>query len=402
MTWKFLCLVVILIVGMKYAVYPYYESTFLSENQIRGGFILKKKIVATSGMAVLLALSLTACGTSSTGNSTNSTPSNGTSTTGSSSKKIVALLLPDTTSSARYETQDKPDFEAGVKSLDPSIQVLYENAQGSASTQQQQAESAITNGATVLVLDPVDSKAAATIVTQAAAQGVKVISYDRMISNSPVAYYVSFDNVKVGELQGQYIADHTKKGGTVVMINGAQTDNNGLMFAQGAHKILDPLFANGTLKKGYESYTPNWDPANGLREMEQALTKLNNHVDGVLSANDGLAGSIIQALKAQGLAGKVPVTGQDATNAGLHDIMLGLQSMTVYKAVPKEAQAAAQLAVDLVTGQKPDASLVNGSVNNGSIDVPAVLLQPLVVTKSNIQDTVIKDGFTTMDKINNP
>lgn len=384
---------------------------------------MTKKTFATAGVAVLVALTLTACGTSSSGNSSNNAStggsgnssnssatsnaaSNSTNTTaagsGSSASGTIALLLPDTTSSARYESQDKPDFEAGVKQLDPNATVIYENAQASASTQQQQAESAMTNGAKVLVLDPVDSKAAATIVNEADQQGVKVISYDRMITNAPVDYYVSFDNEKVGELQGKYIADHTKKGGTIILIDGAETDNNALQFKAGAHKILDPLFKNGTFKKGYETFTPNWDPANGLREMEQALTTVNNKVDGVLSANDGLAGSVIQALQAQGLAGKIPVTGQDATNAGLHRIMLGTQAMTVYKAVPKEAQAAAQLAVDLLTGQTPSSSLVSGSVNNGSKDVPAVLLNPVVVTKSNIQQTVIKDGFTTMAQINNP
>lgn len=378
---------------------------------------MNKKLLMSSSAAVLIALSVTACGNSgstnsgsgntsnsgSTGNSSNSSNStSGSSSSASGASGTIALLLPDTTSSARYETQDKPDFEAGVKKLDPNATVSYENAQGSATTQQQQAESAMTNGAKVLVLDPVDSKAAATIVSEAAQQGVKVISYDRMISNANVDYYVSFDNEKVGELQGQYIADHTKKGGTIFFINGAQTDNNALAFKAGAHKILDPLIQNGTFKLGYETFTPNWDPANGLREMEQALTSSNNKVDGVLVANDGLAGSVITALKAQGLAGKVPVTGQDATNAGLHDIMLGLQSMTVYKAVPKEAEAAAELAVDLLNGATPDPSLVNGSVNNGTKDVPAVLLNPVVVTKDNIQSTVIADGFTTMDQINNP
>lgn len=375
-----------------------------------------KKTFATAGVAVLVALSLTACGTTG-GNSSNS-GSSGTNTSGTSggtsnasnstsggtsgASGTIALLLPDTTSSARYETQDKPDFEAGVKKLDPNATVLYENAQGSASTQQQQAESAMTNGAKVLVLDPVDSKAAATIVNEADQQGVKVISYDRMITGAPVDYYVSFDNEKVGEMQGQWIADHTKKGGTIVFIDGAQTDNNALQFKAGAHKILDPLIKNGTFKLGYESFTPNWDPANGLREMEQALTTLNNKVDGVLVANDGLAGAVIQALHAQGLDGKIPVTGQDATNAGLNRIMKGTQSMTVYKAVPKEAQAAAQLAVDILNGTQPPADLVNGSVNNGNKDVPAVLLQPVVVTKDNIQSTVIADGFTTMAAINNP
>lgn len=369
--------------------------------------------MGTAGVAVLIALTLTACGASGSNNTTASTgntsgnaggnSSNATTSGGSAAPTgTIALLLPDTTSSARYETQDRPDFIKDVSQLDPNAKVDYENAQGSTTTQQQQAESAITNGAKVLVLDPVDSKAAATIVTQAEQQGVKVISYDRMITNAPVDYYVSFDNEKVGEMQGQYIADHTKKGGTIVMIDGSPTDNNALQFKAGAHKILDPLFANGTFHKGYETMTPNWDPATGQREMEQALTKLGNHVDGVLVANDGLAGAVIQALQAQGLAGKVPVTGQDATNAGLHRIMLGTQSMTVYKAVPKEADAAAQLAVDLLGGTQPPASLVNGSVNNGAKDVPAVLLQPVVVTKSNIQDTVIKDGFTTMANINNP
>jgi D-xylose transport system substrate-binding protein len=342
-----------------------------------------------------LPLAVTACGTTSANNT-----SNGTGSTGGGPTVHIALLLPETATSARYETQDKPDFTDTVKQLAPNVTVDYSNAQGDSSTQQQQAEAAITNGAKVLVLDPVDSAAAAAIVTSADNAGVKVISYDRLISNANVDYYISFDNEKVGELQGQYIADHTPKGGTVVMIDGAQTDNNALLFKQGAHKVLDPLFANGTLKKGYESFTPDWKPDNGLREMEQALTTLNNKVDGVLVANDGLAGAVIQALAAQGMAGKIPVTGQDATDAGLNAIINGKQSMTVYKTVKEEATDAAKLAVALATGKSPDAGLVNGSVNNKMKDVPSVLLTPVVVTKDNIQDTVIKDGYTTMDKIN--
>lgn len=363
---------------------------------------MKKRSVLSAVTLVAVTLTMaTACGTSSSGGANTSNTSNGSeAATGSS--VTIALLLPDTTSSARYEAQDKPDFEKEVATLDPSIKVDYENAQGSAPTQQQQAEAAITNGAKVLVIDPVDSKAAATIATAAAQAGVKVISYDRLITGAKVDYYVSFDNEEVGKLQGQYIADHTPKGGTVVMIDGAQTDNNALLFAKGAHDILDPLFASGQLKKGYETYTPNWDPQTGQREMEQALTRLNNKVDAVLSANDGLAGAIIQALHAQGLDGKVPVTGQDATDAGLHDILQGSQSMTVYKAVPAEAKAAAQLAVSLAEGKQPPSGVVNGTTNNGAENVQSVLLTPVVVTKDNIQDTVIKDGFTTMDKINNP
>ncbi|UOF91284.1 sugar ABC transporter substrate-binding protein [Fodinisporobacter ferrooxydans] len=368
---------------------------------------MKLKKVLSVGSAVAIAMTLaTACGSannSSTGSSGGTTASNPSKSGSSSDSGKIALLLPDTTSSARYETQDKPDFTKEVQKLNPKDTVMYENAQGSSTTQQQQAEAAITNGAKVLVIDPVDSQAAAAIVHEANQAGVKVISYDRLITKASVDYYVSFNNEEVGKLQGQFIADHTPKGGTVVMINGAQTDNNALLFAKGAHEVLDPLFKNGTLKLGYETYTPNWDPKNGLREMEQALTKLNNKVDSVLSANDGLAGSIIQALNAQHLAGKVPVTGQDATDAGLHNILQGTQSMTVYKAVPEEAKVAAQLAVDLVSGKTPGSDIVNGQTDNGSgKNIPSVLLKPVVVNKNNIQDTVIKDGFTTMEKIKNP
>jgi len=315
----------------------------------------------------------------------------------------IALLLPETVGSPRYETQDRPDFIAAVKKLDPNAKVLYYNAGGSEATQQQQAESAITNGAKVLVIDPSDGIAAASIVNEALKAGVKVISYDRLIMNAKENYYVSFNNERVGQLQGQFIAAHTKKGGTVIMLDGAATDNNALLFAKGAHDVLDPLFKSGRLKLGAETYTPNWDPANGLREAEQDLTRLNNKVNAVLSANDGSVGAAVKVLAAQKLEVKVPVTGQDATDAGLNRIYYaGTQSMTVYKAVPKEAQAAAALAIDLAFGRAPKKGTVNGKTNNKAEMVPSVLLTPVVVTKANIGSTVIKDGYTTWAKIKNP
>lgn len=318
-----------------------------------------------------------------------------------SGKKLgkIALLLPETGTSARYESQDKPDFEAAVKKLNPDIEVIYQNAQGDEQTQQKQAEAAITDGAKVLVIDPQDSKAAATIVRKAHEADVKVISYDRLILNAKEDYYISFDNEKVGELQGKFIADHAPKGGTVMMINGAQTDNNALLFRKGAVNILGPLFKDGTLKKGYESYTPDWSPENALRETEQGLTKLNNKVDAVLAANDGNAGAAIKALKAQGLAGKVIVTGQDATDDGLRNIVLGTQSMTVYKDVNKEATTAAKLAVALIEGKDLPEGLVNGKTDNKMTKVPSVLLNPVTVTKDNMAETVIKGGYTTWDKV---
>ncbi|MCL6443073.1 MAG: sugar ABC transporter substrate-binding protein [Alicyclobacillus sp.] len=319
----------------------------------------------------------------------------------SSGKIKIAFLMPETVSSPRWESDDRPDFIAAMKKLDPNVTVLSSNAQGSQATQQQQAESALTSGAKLLVIAPVDGVAAAAIVNEANKAGVPVISYDRLILNTKVPYYVSFNNVEVGRLQGEYIAQHTKQGGTVVMLDGAPTDNNAKLFAQGAHEVLDPLFKSGKLKKGYEQYTPNWDPANGLTEMEQALTKLHNKVDGVLAANDNLAGAAIQALAQQKIKG-IPITGQDATDAGLNRIYYQkTQSMTVYKPIKLEATAAAQLAVDILKGTKPG-KLVNGTTSNGAGNVPSVLLKPIVVTKANVASTVIKDGFTTWARIKNP
>ncbi len=310
----------------------------------------------------------------------------------------VGLLLPEYTVS-RWRKVDEPSFLADMKALDPAAKVVTFNAGSSASTQQSQAESALTDGAKVLVVIPVDGVAAAQIVKIAGQSDVKVVSYDRLIQDSLPAYYVSFNNVRVGELQGKYIADHVAKGGTIVMINGSPTDPNAAMFKAGALSVLQPLFDNGTFTLGYSTMTPNWDPAHALSEMEEALTKLNDNVNGVLAANDGTAGGDIKALQAVGLAGKVPVTGQDATNAGLTRIIEGIQSMTVYKNVRLEAAAAAKLAYAIGTGSALPEGLVNGKTNNGKADIPSVLLTPLAVTKANIADTVIKDGYTTWANI---
>lgn len=359
------------------------------------------KWVAALFSAFLL-IAAAGCGNSESSGSDNDNEANASDNSGGDSNDKsgkIALLLPETGTSARYESQDKPDFEAAVKDLNPNMEVDYQNADGDAKEQQKQAESAITNGADVIVIDPYDSKAAATIVKDANEEDIPVISYDRLILNAKVDYYISFDNEKVGEIQGQYIADNTDDGGTVVMINGAPTDNNAKLFKKGAHNVLDPLFDDGTLKKGYESDTKDWDADEGQREMEQALTKLDNNVDGVLSANDGLAGAIIKALDAQGMAGNVPVTGQDATDDGLRNIILGDQSMTVYKDVNTEATAAAKLAITLASGEEPDEDTVNGKTDNEMMDVPSILLDPIAVTKDKIADTVIKDEYTSWDKI---
>ena len=241
----------------------------------------------------------------------------------------IALLLPET-KTTRYETADKPDFEAKMKELCPDCEIIYSNANQDATQQLSQAEAALTNGAQVLVLDPVDSAAAATIADKAKAQGVPVIAYDRLILNSDgVDYYISFDNEEVGKLQAQSLIDDLNKmnmqNPTIVMINGSPTDNNAGLFKQGAHSVFDPLVQAGNLTIAKEYDTPDWSPDQAQTEMQQALTALSNKVDGVYAANDGTASGAIAAMKAAGLNPLPPITGQDAELAGIQRILAGEQ-----------------------------------------------------------------------------
>lgn len=316
------------------------------------------------------------------------------------SGKTIAFLMPCSTCADRFESKDKPYFIAAVHALDPSIKVIANNAQGSAATQLTQAESALTNGAAVVVVSPFTAAAGASIVSKASAAHSSVVAYDGAIAGAVPAAYVSFDNQKVGQIQGQYLLDHLKPGSTVIMINGDISSGPGKEFKAGAHTVLDPAFRSGKLKLGFESDTPGFAPAAGQRETEQALTKLSDKVDAVLTPNDGLANAAITALTARKLNGKVLVTGQDATDSGLTQIVEGNQSMTVYKPIRDEAEAAAKIAVALAGGDTAKArSITTGSVDNGTGQVPSVLLQPVSVTRDTIASTVIKDGFTTKEKV---
>jgi D-xylose transport system substrate-binding protein len=318
----------------------------------------------------------------------------GTSSSGGGKSGKIALLLPET-KTTRYETADRPDFEAKVKALCADCEIIYSNADQDASKQQSQAEAAITSGAKVLVLDPVDSASAAGIAKRAKSSGIPVVSYDRLITGAPVDYYISFDNVKVGQLQGESLIEQlggSGDGKTIVMINGAPTDNNAKLFKQGAHSVLD----KSGVKIAKEYDTPDWSPDKAQTEMEQALTAVGkDKIDGVYTANDGTGGGAIAALKGAGVDVKgLPTTGQDAELAAIQRIIAGEQGMTVYKAIKPEAEAAATLAVALVRGEDPPAGLVNGETDNGAGKVPSVLLTPTAVTKDKVADTVIKDGFT--------
>jgi D-xylose transport system substrate-binding protein len=355
---------------------------------------------------VLLSLLFAACGSANNGSSSSSGSGSTSSTPGKGCKK-VGVLLPETATSARWDGQDRPALEKDIPQVLPGAHVDYNNAQGSADLQQTQAQADLTNGDCILVVAPSDSIKAAAIVEAAKVKNVPVIAYDRLIYSNDLHYYVSFDNTQVGKLQGQYIASHyqsyVSQNGTknTVMIDGAQTDNNALLFAAGAHSALDPLFNNGTLKKVYEKYTPNWDNPTAQTEMQAALTANQNKVAIAYVANDGMANSVIAALKAVKLNGKVLVTGQDATVAGIQNILTGDQAMTVYKAINKEAMATAQLVAALSNGTDTS-SIINGQTKiptAGGANVPSVLETPVAVDKSNIASTVLADGFVTKSQI---
>ena len=361
-------------------------------------FPTTRKAAGLAAVAVL-AIGLVVAGCGSSSNSSSSSNGGGSSTSNNKGGTI-ALLLPET-KTTRYETQDKPLFEAKVKALCPNCKILYQNANQDPAQQQQQAEAALTQGAKVLVLDAVDAASAGAIVQKAKAQNVPVISYDRLVTNAPVNYYISFDNVRVGQLQGQALASKLKQDGKatgpIVMINGAPTDNNAKLFKQGATGALNS--ANIKVLKSYD--TPDWSPDKAQNEMQQAITAVgDNGFNGVYAANDGTAGGAIAAMKSAGVnASTRPTTGQDAELAGIQRILAGTQYMTVYKAVKPEAEGAATMAVDLANGRKPPASLVNKTTDNGQLKVPSVILTPVAVTKNNINDTVVKDGFWTTKQI---
>jgi D-xylose transport system substrate-binding protein len=343
---------------------------------------------AMFALALAATFGLAACGDdnkSSSGSSSSSSSSSG----GASGK--IAFLLPES-KTARYETQDRPLFEAKVKALCAGCEVVYSNADQDASKQQQQAEAALAEGVKVMVLDPVDGAAAASIVTAANAKKIPVISYDRLLLNSKPDYYVEFDSPSVGEIQGNALVDKlTADGasGKIVMINGAPTDNNAKLFKEGAHSVIDA----SPFKVGKEYDTPDWSPDKAQSEMEQAISALGKDgFVGVLAANDGTGGGAIAAMKSAGIdPTKVPVTGQDAELAAIQRIVAGEQFMTVYKPIKPLAEKAAEWAVGLVSGKKPtDAT---DTENNGQVDVPTLKLDVVPVTQDKVADTVIADGF---------
>ena len=359
----------------------------------------KRKALTSIIGTLFLSFVIVACGSSNTGGG--STPTtNGNNGVGC---KKIGVSLPETATSNRWDGFDRPLLQQLIPQMLTGATVDYANAEGNPDTQQTQTDAMLTRGDCILVVAANDSIKAARIVADAKADGVPVIAYDRLIQSNDLAYYVSFDNVQVGKLQGTYIANHykdfVKSGvGNTVMIDGAMTDNNALLFAQGAHSILDPLFMSGVLKNVYEKFTPNWDNPTAQTEMEAALTANSNKIQIAYVANDGMATTVIAALKAQHLNGHVLVTGQDATLTGLQNILLGDQSMTVLKAYKLEAGATASLvaAISMGTGTS---SLINGqTANSNKVNIPSILETPVAIDKTNVMD-VINTGEVTLAQV---
>jgi len=346
----------------------------------------KKRMITKTFAAALLSAALLAAIATGCGSSSNRTSASG-------GKRIqTCVLLPDTKSSVRYELFDRPYLNAAFRTAGVTSSIL--NAQGDQNAQRSQADQCLTNGAKVILVDALNSGVGAAIENDAAAKGARTIDYDRIVLHGKASYYVSFNNVTVGRLQGQGVVAGLKADGqygrhpVVAELNGSPTDNNAKLFKQGYDSVLGPLYADGTFAKGPDQSVPDWDNQKALTIFEQMLARTNNKIDAVAAANDGLAGAVVSALKNHGLK-PIPLSGQDATPQGVQNILSGWQTMTVYKAVRKEADAAAKVAIAILKGEKVQ---TNGAVSNGDRRVPSVLLTPVSITKKNYT-LLFDDGF---------
>ncbi|EOC1312075.1 D-xylose ABC transporter substrate-binding protein [Cronobacter turicensis] len=283
--------------------------------------------------------------------------------------------------------KDRDIFVSKAESL--GAKVFVQSANGNEETQMSQIENMINRGVDVLVIIPYNGQVLSNVIAEAKREGIKVLAYDRMINNADIDFYISFDNEKVGEIQAQSLVDKVPQGNYFLM-GGSPVDNNARLFRDGQMKVLKPFIDSGKIKVVGDQWVDGWLPENALKIMENALTANNNKIDAVVASNDATAGGAIQALSAQGLAGKVAISGQDADLAGIKRIMAGTQTMTVYKPITQLANTAAEVAVELGNDKQPKS---DATLNNGLKEVPSRLLTPIKVDKSNIESTVIKDGF---------
>lgn len=302
--------------------------------------------------------------------------------------KTIALLLPES-KTTRYETFDRPLFEDKVAELCDDCEVVYYNADQDEAKQSQQVDTAISEGASVVVLDPVNGAGAGGMVQSAQEAGATVIAYDRFIAEAD--YYMSFDNETVGQLQGEALVEAMGDKGNILMLNGAPSDPNAAQFKAGAHSVID----ESGVKVLEEYDNPDWSPENAQQFVTDMLSKYDaDEIQGVYAANDGQAGGVVAALTGGGVPEDQlpPITGQDAELAAIQRILAGQQAMTIYKPIPVEAEKAAEVAVALVNGDDVgDTTDYEG--------VPSFIFDPIVVTQDNVGDTVVADEFYTVEEI---
>ena len=343
---------------------------------------------AAFGVALIIGTGgLAACGA-------NDDSDSGSDGGGGGDDKTIALLLPES-KTTRYEAFDKPLFEAAVKDLCSDCSVDYYNADQDEDKQAEQMDTAIGKGAKVIVLDPVNGAGATTMVQDAQAADASVIAYDRFIEGAD--YYASFDNETVGKLQAQTLVDAMGGSGSILMLNGAPSDPNAAQFKSGAHSVLD-----STVDILEEYDNPDWSPENAQSWTNDQLAKHPaDTIQGVYAANDGQAGGVVAALTGAGVAADAlpPITGQDAELAAIQRIVTGEQAMTVYKPIPIQAETAAEVAVDLLNGDEVPATSETGIEQTTYNDVASFIFDPIAVTKDNVADTIIADGFYSADEI---
>jgi D-xylose transport system substrate-binding protein len=347
----------------------------------------RRRTLVTATLAAGLVFSMAACGSS---NNNSSSGSGSSSSGGGSASGKVGVILPDTTSSPRWESADRPQLTAAFKAA--GVDYDIQNANGDAQAMQTIAQQMITGGVTVLAIVNLDSASGAAIEKQAKSQGVQTIDYDRLTLGGAADYYVSYDNTKVGELQGQGLADCLgSKTANIAYLDGSPDDNNATLFANGAHSVLDKIT---TYTKVAEQAVPKWDPQQAATIFEQLYTQAGGNIQGVYAANDTLANAAIGTLSRNGQ--KVPVTGQDASVQGLQNILAGNQCMTVWKPADAEGKALSDTAIALLKGNKPNTT---GTVKDpeGKRDVQSILLDPISVTKDTLADAISKGAQKATD-----
>jgi D-xylose transport system substrate-binding protein len=364
---------------------------------------MRSRTLTLLAATVSAGLVLSACGANSSdsgGTGSNSASSSAPAAAAGANGK-VGVILPETATSARWEAFDKPMLQAALSAQ--GFEADIQNAQGDSQKFSTLADGFISSGVKVLIIAPSDPAVGAAVEAKAKGAGIPVIDYDRPSLGGSADYYVSFDNEKVGQLQGQGLADKLKDkpGGQVIQIEGAPTDNNATLFTNGQDSVLKPLFASNALKLVQKQPINDWDNQLGGTTFEQILQGNGGKVDGVVAANDGLAGAVITILKKNGLNGKVPVTGQDATADGLMAIMRGDQYLTIFKPIKEEAESTAKLAAALAKGDTAAAdAIATGKLHDpkNNRDIKSVLLTPTLILEKDIK-TVVTQGYVKASEI---